>query len=253
MLRVAGKIAYVTGGASGIGLAVARRLVLEGATVIAADINEEAGVRACGGNRELQFMRHDVRSESHWKVNLEQVLSQFGRLDILVNVAGITKVADIEQETLDDWQRLFNVNANGAFLACHYGVKAMRRCKAAGSIVIVSSPMAMRPASYLVSYAASKAVGVTLTKSVALHCAQQQTGIRCNAVLPGSVHTGVMEDYLSQVPDRQKALRDAAAMMPINRLCEADEVALAVLYLASDESAIVTGAVLAADGGYSIA
>src|SRR5687768_7447196 len=149
MSRVKGKIAFVTGGASGIGLAVARRLSVERATVIAADINEAAGARVQESDRELHVMRHDVLAESDWSSNLDRVLEQFGRLDILVNVAGITKVADIEQETLAEWQRLFDVNANGAFLACQYGVRTMRRCKSAGSIVIVSSPIAMRPTSYL--------------------------------------------------------------------------------------------------------
>jgi len=253
MPRVQGKVAFVTGGASGIGEAVAGCLLREGATVVAADINEQGGRRVTETNPGLEFVRHDVSVESDWSNNLASVLTRFGRLDILVNVAGITKVANIEQENLADWQKIFRVNADGSFLACHHGVKAMRQCNAAGSIVIVSSPQAIRPAGYLLSYAASKAAGLALIKSVALHCALEQTGIRCNAVLPGSVLTGLMENYLSQVADRDKALREAAAMMPINRLCTADEIAMAVLYLASDESKIVTGAVLAADGGYSIA
>lgn len=253
MGRVQGKVALVTGAASGIGEGVARRLAAEGAIVLLADVNAEAGRRVEADIAGATFLRLDVSVPGDWAAAMDHVRARHGRLDILVHVAGITRVANIEEEDIDTWRRLFAVNADGSFLACHHGVRTMRASGVAGSIVLVSSPMAVRPGPAMVAYSASKGVGLTLTKSVALHCAQQQTGIRCNAVLPGSVHTGVMEEYLRQVPDREQALRDAAAMMPINRLCTADEVAASVLFLASDEAATVTGSVLAADGAYSIA
>jgi len=253
MGRVSGKIAFVTGAASGIGEAVARALAREGAATILADINDTDGPRVARDIGDATFVHHDVSDATHWRNNVDMVIRSFGRLDILVNVAGITRVANIEDEDIEDWRRTFAVNADGAFLACHYAVKAMRKTGSAGSIVIVSSPMAVRASGSMVSYCASKQVGITLTRSVALHCAEAGTGIRCNAILPGTVHTGMLEAFLKQAPDRELALQGAIAMMPIKRLCAADEVASGVLYLASDESKIVTGAVLAADGGYSIA
>lgn len=250
MHAISGKAVVVTGAASGIGAATARLAAARGAQVVLADRDGPRGTDVAGqiGAGAL-FLELDVSSDASWQAALATVRERFGRLDVLVNAAAINPSTTIVDTSIEDWRRAFSVNADGVFLGCKYGVRLMIETGVAGAIVNVSSPMGVKPWATLIAYSASKAAVLNLTKSVALYCAQQGTGIRCNAVVPGAVHTAMMERFLETVPDRDETLARLAAGQPMGRLVEADEVAEAILYLASDGSPFVTGAVLPVDGG----
>jgi len=242
-------IVLVSGASSGIGSAVARRLAHRGATVYLGDIDAAAGAALAvqlGG--QARFCELDVTSENAWEKAIGIVVSERGRLDGLVNCAGINPVGNIVDATYADWRRTFAVNVDGMFLGCKHAVRAMLERGTKGSIVNIASPQAIRVATNLVAYGASKAAALNLTKSVALFTADK--GIRCNAVLPGAVRTSMVERFLATIPDYEAGLRQIAAMHPMNRMCEADEVAAAVAFLITKESSFVTGVALPIDGGY---
>jgi 3(or 17)beta-hydroxysteroid dehydrogenase len=247
-----GKVAYITGAASGAGAATARRLVAAGAKVVVADVDESNGkaVAASIGNNAV-FMMHDITNEDDWKRNLQATVDQFGALHILVNCAGITLLGNIVETSYEHWRRAFSILADGMYMGCHHGVKTIEATSPlGGSIVNISSPQGERVASNLAAYGAAKAAGLNLTRSVALYCAEASNGIRCNSVLPGGMLTAMTEDFISDAPDREEAIKGIAAMHPMKRVCEPEEVAEAVLYLASDASSFVTGINLPVDGGY---
>jgi len=250
MHEIPGKVVFITGAASGIGAATARLAAARGARVVLADRDVRRGTEIAGeiGNNAL-FLELDVSSDAAWQAVLSTVRERFGKLDALVNAAAINPSTNIVDTSIEDWRRAFSVNADGVFLGCKYGVRLMIETNVAGAIVNVSSPMGVKPWATLIAYSASKAAVLNLTKSVALYCAQQGTGIRCNAVIPGAVHTAMMERFLETVPDREETLARLAANQPMGRLVTAEEVAEAILYLASDGSPFVTGAVLPVDGG----
>lgn len=250
MHEIPGKVVFITGAASGIGAATARLAAARGARVVLADRDVRRGTEIAGeiGNNAL-FLELDVSSDAAWQAVLSTVRERFGKLDVLVNAAAINPSTTIVDTSIEDWRRAFSVNADGVFLGCKYGVRLMIETNVAGAIVNVSSPMGVKPWATLIAYSASKAAVLNLTKSVALYCAQQGTGIRCNAVIPGAVHTAMMERFLETVPDREETLARLAANQPMGRLVTAEEVAEAILYLASDGSPFVTGAVLPVDGG----
>ncbi|MBI1181092.1 MAG: glucose 1-dehydrogenase [Alphaproteobacteria bacterium] len=247
-----GKAAFVTGGASGMGEAVARRLAAAGARVAVADIDAARGAAVASSiGDEAHFLEHDVTSEDDWRENMAWVTEHFGALHIVVNSAGINPMGSIVDTSYADWRRTFAVNADGMYLGCRYGVITISETsRSGGAIVNISSPQADRVSSALAAYGASKAAGLNLTRSVALYCAEQGNGIRCNAVLPGAVLTPMTERFIDAQPDREAALKAVAAMHPMNRVCEPEEVAEAVLFLASDAASFITGATLPVDGGY---
>ena len=250
MHEIPGKVVFITGAASGIGAATARLAAARGARVVLADRDVQRGTEIAGeiGNNAL-FLELDVSSDAAWQAVLSTVRERFGKLDVLVNAAAINPSTNIVDTSIEDWRRAFSVNADGVFLGCKYGVRLMIETNVAGAIVNVSSPMGVKPWATLIAYSASKAAVLNLTKSVALYCAQQGTGIRCNAVIPGAVHTAMMERFLETLPDREETLARLAANQPMGRLVTVEEVAEAILYLASDGSPFVTGAVLPVDGG----
>ena len=250
MHEIPGKVVFITGAASGIGAATARLAAARGARVVLADRDVRRGTEIAGeiGNNAL-FLELDVSSDAAWQAVLSTVRERFGKLDVLVNAAAINPSTNIVDTSIEDWRRAFSVNADGVFLGCKYGVRRMSGTNVAGAIVNVSSPMGVKPWATLIAYSASKAAVLNLTKSVALYCAQQGTGIRCNAVIPGAVHTAMMERFLETLPDREETLARLAANQPMGRLVTVEEVAEAILYLASDGSPFVTGAVLPVDGG----
>lgn len=248
MRRLEGKVALISGGASGIGLATARRLAEEGASVVLGDIDEEAARRACAGLDGASFERLDVASDEDWRSAAEAVVARHGRLDILVNSAGIAPTGSIEEVSLEDWRRTMSVNVDGTFLGCRHGVRVMKAGQG-GSIVNLSSVSGIIGGHNLAAYNASKGAVRLLTKSVALHCARKGYGIRCNSVHPGFVDTPMLEDLIrhSRSPDEARA--KLAASVPLGRNAKAEEVAAMIAYLASDEAAFVTGAEFVIDGG----
>lgn len=248
MRRLEGKVALISGGASGIGLATARRLAEEGASVVLGDIDEEAAKRACDGVAGASFERLDVTSDEDWRRAADATAGRHGRLDVLVNSAGIAPTGSIEEVSLEDWRRTMSVNLDGTFLGCRHGVRVMKAGEG-GSIVNLSSVSGIIGGHNLAAYNASKGAVRLLTKSVALHCARKGYGIRCNSVHPGFVDTPMLQDLIrrSRSPDETRA--KLAASVPLGRNARAEEVAAMIAYLASDEAAFVTGAEFVIDGG----
>jgi 3(or 17)beta-hydroxysteroid dehydrogenase len=249
MDRVASKVALITGAASGIGLACARLLAREGATVVLTDRNEEAGARAAAelGSPHV-FRGLDVTDEEAWARVVDETLAEQGRLDVLVNSAGVGVVGDIETATVKDLRFQYKVNVEGTFVGCQNAVRAMKQ-SGGGSIINVSSVAGLIGEGSLPGYCASKGAVRLLSKSVALHCARMGYGIRCNSIHPSFIDTPMVTSMHEAMGGTDKARDRLVHASPLGRLGEADEVAYLVLYLASDESRFVTGAELVIDGG----
>lgn len=256
MNRVRDKIAIVTGAALGLGEATARMLAREGAKVVLTDIKDEEGERAAqavldeGG--EAIYLHHDVADENAWKRVIEATLDRFGRLDVLVNNAGVGWGGPPEEETLERWRRLMSVNLDGVFLGTKHAILAMKRNRPpAGSIINLSSIEGLVGDPNLGAYNASKG-GVRLyTKSVALYCAKAGLNIRVNSIHPGYIWTPMVENYLAEHGDVGEGRKALDALHPIGHVGEPDDIAYGVLYLASDESKFITGTELVIDGGYT--
>jgi len=248
--RVEGKVALVTGAASGLGLAATRMLVREGARVVVTDVNESVGREVVASLGEgARFWRLDVTQEDDWATVVDGVLDTFGRLDVVVNNAGIGIAKDVESLSLAEWRRVQAVNLDGVFLGCKYAIKGMRRCGAKGSIINISSVAGLVGVDNLPAYCASKGGVRLLTKSVALHCARSGYGIRCNSIHPTFIETP-MVDALARMGGEPEVVKARLAKMnPLGRLGEPDDVAYAVVYLASEESKLMTGSELVVDGG----
>ena len=236
-MRLKGKIAVVTGAASGIGLATADLFAEEGATVYATDVDPRDG-----GDRIVP-VRHDTSVEAEWDVLLRRIEAEQGRLDILVNNAGIVGTYDtITTASMTDYHRVIAVNQTGFFLGMRFAIPLMQR-GGKGSIVNVSSIWGLIGAVGVAPYQASKGAVTTLTKNAALTYAP---AIRANSVHPGAILTKIIEKQDAAMN------RQLIADTPLSRMADPREVAYAILFLASDESAFVTGAELVVDGGYTI-
>ena len=258
--RMAGKIALVAGAASGIGRAAALLLACEGAAVCCADIDaERAGTTASaikeGGGRSSS-VRLDVTSEDSWREVLDQVTDRFGRLDVLVNSAGISFGKPVTEMSLDEWRRVMAVNLEGVFLGTKHAVLALRRT-GGGSIVHISSASGLKSAPGASAYSASKAAVCMFVKAAAKECLQNGDRIRINTVCPGAVKTPLwtdmpfFRDLVEKTGSEEAAFQELAKSDPQGRFAEPEEIAQAVLYLASDESLYVTGTDLVVDGGYT--
>ncbi|MEC9230299.1 MAG: glucose 1-dehydrogenase [SAR324 cluster bacterium] len=249
MGRLEGKTALVTGAASGIGLQTSIRLAEEGALVMMTDINHEEGLqRAEKLGANAAFLKLDITEEEEWISVLDETVKRFGRLDILVNSAGMVLIADVEQITLEDWRKVHAVNLDGTFLGCKHGVRVMKEF-GAGSIINLSSVSGMIGGFNLAAYNSSKGAVRMLTKSVALHCARAGYGIRCNSIHPTFIETPMLESMILDSPDPEKARQTLVRQVPLRRIGKADDVANMIVYLASDESTFVTGTEMVIDGG----
>ena len=249
MGRLEGKTALVTGAASGIGLQTSIRLAEEGARVMMTDINLEEGLQQAeklGTN--ATFLKLDITEEEEWISVLDETVKRFGRLDILVNSAGMVLIADVEQITLEDWRKVHAVNLDGTFLGCKHGVRVMKEF-GAGSIINLSSVSGMIGGFNLAAYNSSKGAVRMLTKSVALHCARAGYGIRCNSIHPTFIETPMLESMIRDSPDPEKARQTLVRQVPLRRIGKPDDVANMIVYLASDESTFVTGTEMVIDGG----
>ena len=252
MARIDGKVALVTGGASGLGEAIVRRFAAEGAKVVIADIDDEAGhalAREVGAS--TRFVHLDVSMEADWLA----ALAALNRIDILVNNAGITTHGSIEDLTLTQFRHEFDIDVDGVFLGCKHIIPSMRRQpdgSGGGSVINMSSMCGVRAQADLAAYNAAKAAVTHLTKSVALHYAAKRYAMRCNSVHPGAIHTPILQKVMAQVDNGQALYDSWVAGHPIGRLGRPEEVAAAVLYLASDEAAFTTGAEFRIDGGSSL-
>jgi len=253
-MRLKGKVALITGGASGIGAATARRFVAEGAKVMLADIQQDKAAALAselGDNAGSVVL--DVTNDDQWQAAMAAAQSRFGALTTVVNSAGISIPGDIESETLEGFRRTLAINLEGAFLGCKHAVAALKGGRG-GSIVNVASTLGVRGGSIFPSYCASKGGVRMLTRAVALHCAEQGYDIRVNTILPGAIHTEMVDGYIAagiaSGGTREAVIEGFASVHPMKRLGRPDEPANAIVFLASDESSFTTGGDIPVDGGY---
>ncbi len=247
--RLDGKVALVTGAAAGLGRAAAVRMAEQGARVVVTDVLDGAGNDAASEiGASARFERLDVTRPEDWSRAMEATLEAFGRLDALVNNAGVVVLGDVESLSLEDWRRVHAVNLDGVFLGCRHGVEAMKR-GGGGSIVNLSSVSGLVGGHNLAAYNSSKGGVRLLTKSVALHCARAGYGIRCNSVHPTFIETAMVRSMIDASDDPERTRRKLARQIPLGGIGEPDDVAHMIVYLASDESKFVTGAEFVVDGG----
>jgi len=253
MDRVEGKVALVTGGASGIGAASAQLLAREGARVIVTDLQVEkgeavvAGIASEGG--DAFFIEHDVTDEASWEEVMAAVLDRHGRLNILLNSAGILNdLMTLEETSLASWRRVMTVNLDGTFLGVKHGIRTIKRF--GGSIINMSSLHGLLGSPLVGGYGPSKGGILSLTKSAAIECAHLGYDIRVNAILPAYIDTEMTETLTAELGGEQVRQR-FAARTPVGRLGRPEEVAEAVVFLASDATSYMTGTELVMDGGFS--
>lgn len=249
MPRLQDKIALVTGGARGIGAAIARAFIEEGARVVVGDVDVEVG-ESLAKTLGATFIKLDVSCEGDW----ESLSLAYPNMDVVVNNAGITGFEDgsgphdPEHATLEEWHRVHAVNLDGTFLGCRYAIRAMRE-KGIGSIINMSSRSGLVGIPGAAAYASSKAAIRNHTKSVALYCAQQGLNIRCNSIHPAAILTPMWEVLIGDGPDRETRKAKMVADTPLKRFGTVEEVAAIAVLLASDEAAYMTGSEVHLDGG----
>ena len=264
MGRVSGKVALVTGAASGIGRACAERLAAEGATVILTDLQDEAGaavVEAIGAaSGSARYLHQDVTDEAGWAQVIASIAAQVGRIDILVNNAGIGLGGSVIEMSLADFRRQMAVNVEGVFLGVKHAIPLMRKSGDGGSIINMSSVAGLKGAASLAGYCASKGAVRLFTKAVALECAAAQDRIRVNSVHPGIIETPIWDTIIgtggpgANAGPQRAATLDAMASVAaaLGHKGQPGDIAEGVLWLASEESRYVTGAELVIDGGLTL-
>lgn len=254
--RLKGKRALITGAAQGIGAAVARTFVREGADVLLTDIDGAAVASTAAeigsqpGAGTVGSARLDVTDEAHWIAAMETARAMLGGLSVLVNNAGIVITGGVEELSLADWHRGMAVNCDSVFMGCKHAMPLLRESQPA-SIVNISSIAGLIAAHNFANYNASKAAVWLLSKSIALDCARKGFDIRCNSVHPTFIRTPILNDLVLNGKDEASIMAKLERQVPLGRLGEAEEVADAVMYLASDESRFVTASELKIDGGIS--
>jgi NAD(P)-dependent dehydrogenase (short-subunit alcohol dehydrogenase family) len=250
------KVALVTGGASGLGKAIAQRLAAEGAKVVITDVQVPLG-EATAAEFGCDFLTQDVTDEAQWSQIICEIQQRHGGLQILVNNAGITGPMDAvspEDTRLADWRRIFAVNVEGVFLGCRAAIPAMH-ASGGGSIINMASIAGLLATPYGTAYGASKAVVRQLTKSVAQHCVERRMKIRCNSVHPGNVRTPLWDKQAAENAHRrgvsfETIVKESQAVIPMGDFTQPQDVAAAVAFLASEDSRHMTGAKLIVDGGF---
>jgi 3(or 17)beta-hydroxysteroid dehydrogenase len=262
MDRVKGKVALITGGAGGIGGATALLLVKEGAKVVITDIDEAGGKQVVedigreGG--KVIFLKHDVTREQDWKEVIDKTMAEFGRLDVLVNNAGILFHKYIEDTSLEEWRRVMSINLDGVFLGTKHAIGAMKK-SGGGSIINLSSVAGLvGMVADTLAYATSKGAVRLFTKSIAIQCSKagHDCNIRVNSVHPGFILTPMLEKVYRKEVERtgrsfEEIKKARGERAPIGRMGSPQDIAYGILFLASDESQYMTGAELVIDGGYT--
>lgn len=249
MAKLDGLLCLITGGARGIGKAICQAFLDEGARVILTDCDQEEGTAAAAA-LGCEFAALDVSREDDWLA----IAGRYPAIDVVVNNAGITgfedgpAAHDPEHTSLAEWRRVHGVNTDGTFLGCRYALGAMK-AKGEGSIINISSRSGLVGIPGAAAYAASKAAIRNHSKSVALYAAQQGWRIRCNSVHPAAILTSIWEPMLGEGPDREAKMAALVADTPLKRFGTVEEVAALCVYLASADSAYMTGAELTLDGG----
>lgn len=250
---VEGKVVIVTGAGRGLGAAAAELMASEGGKIIVADINEQGGhavverIRALGA--EAVFSKTNVSDEAQVQEMVNLAVATFGRLDGIVNNAATIVVTEIENLSVEDWDRVMAVNGRGVFLGCKHSIRQFRKQGGGGSIVNIGSISGILGLAQQPVYCASKGAVVQLTRQIAMEYAHQN--IRCNSVGPGSIDGEFFQIYLDGQGDADAALQAVLAAHPIGRVAQPKEIAEAIMFMISDKSSFVTGSNLQVDGGYS--
>ncbi len=265
MARLDGKTAIITGAAAGIGAATARAFAREGASLVLTDINGEAveavaeelmtaGARAIG-------LAHDVREEADWQTVIDRTVATFGRPDVLVNNAGVGPSKPTLETSLAEFRAVTAINLDAVFLGCRFGLEAMRSTEdnprsSSASIVNLSSILGLVGFATATAYSASKGGVRLLTKSLALEAAANKWDVRVNSVHPGFTWTPMVQESVKRIADQTGGEADdtragIAGLHPLGRMGEPDEIAAAILFLATDEASFMTGSEVTVDGGYT--
>lgn len=244
MKRFANKVVLITGASTGIGLATVERILAEGGRVYAG--HRRAIDADLGGAIPISL---DITAEAAWPTAISAIVEREGRLDVLVNNAGLRESGAVEATTLEQWYRLIDVNLTSVFLGCRAAVPALRAA-GGGAIVNVGSITGIRGTEAMVAYSASKSGLTSMTSSLALDLAPEH--IRVNAVCPASIRTRMVTDWLGSEPDPEAAEARVLAKHPIGRIGRPEEVASVIAFLASDDASFMTGLSIPVDGGRSI-
>lgn len=248
-MRLVGKVALISGGSRGMGAYEAELFAQEGAKVVVGDVREDEGRSlvekiAVGGGQAV-FVRLDVTSEADWAAAVKEAVTRYGKLDVLVNNAGVSARGSIEETSVEDWDRVMDINAKGVFLGTRSAIPEMRKA-GGGSIINISSQLGLvGMGESSPQYQASKGAVRIFSKSAAIQYASE--GIRVNSVHPGPVVTPMTEARRSDAEVQKRMI----SRIPLGRYGESKDVAYGVLYLASDESSFVTGSELVIDGGWT--
>lgn len=249
-----GKVALISGGAEGIGAMVARKFVAAGGSVILGDVQlekAEALARELGDAAAASAL--DVREIDQWENIADATRRRFGKLTHLFNIAGISEPGGVTEVPLDSWDRTLAINLNGTMYGCRVAIPLMAEAQEDCAIVNTGSMLALRPGAMFLAYCASKAAVTALSKCIALDCAAKGYRIRVNTVHPGAIDTPMYQRYLDAYPGgREEAAAMFAANHPLGRVGEAEEVADAMMFLASGQASFSTGIDLPVDGGGAI-
>lgn len=236
MKKLQDKVTIITGAGGGIGAATARLFAGEGARLVLTDINADAVQKVASGIGSTAIaLQHDVTSEASWQTVMDETIKQFGKLNVLVNNAGILQVGDVVHTSLEDWKRIQAVNGDGVFLGCKLAVPLMEK-SGGGSIINISSNSANMAISTFCAYSASKGLVRSLTKSVAAYCRERGKNVRCNSVHPKGVATRMITSMFDGLTDEK--IRGEL----MSKLCGPEDIAPMLLFLASDDSRLANGA-----------
>ncbi|MEL7453491.1 MAG: SDR family oxidoreductase [Pseudomonadota bacterium] len=253
MGRLDGKVALVTGGAKGLGEADARCMAAEGAQVIVADMDTEAGqavVKDIG--KSAVFKQLDVANEEAWADVMSDVERDYGKLNVLVNNAGIVEPGNIETQTTDDYRKVLAVSLDGAYFGCKYAMPLMKKSGMC-SIINMASIASLQGEPYVLAYSAAKGAVEALSRSIAAHCALSKYTIRCNSVHPSGIVTPMVMSIEQKVLDAGLiSLEDQDAASKLSKLGEPNDIGHTVVFLASDESKFINGAAIRVDNAMSI-
>ncbi len=251
--RLAGKVALITGGASGLGANAAELMAREGAKVVVADIAADRGQEVVDRiGPSARFVKLDVTSEDNWKEAIAKAVESFGALHVLLNSAGIGLSKTVEEIELSEWRRVHAIDLDGVFLGCKHGVAEIKKHTKTlgGSIINISSISGIIAGANMAAYNSAKAGVRLLSKSVALHCAKSGYNIRCNSVHPTFIDTPILDKYRDRF-GQDLMQQKLGKQVPIGRLGRPEEVGWALVFLASDESSFMTGSEVVIDGGIS--